>query len=84
MIELVVTAQGNVRGIYDDRVDLRSIGHYEIRRGSHVEPTDAGGRWIADMTPVDGPVLGPFPKRGEALAAEVAWLQQNWLVTTTD
>ena len=27
------------------------------------------------MSPVDGPVLGPFALRQDALDAEVAWLQ---------
>jgi hypothetical protein len=26
------------------------------------------------------PLLGPFPNRSEALAAEVAWLAEHWLV----
>jgi hypothetical protein len=31
------------------------------------------------MGPVAGPILGPFPKRSEVLAAEVAWLEANVL-----
>jgi hypothetical protein len=46
-----------------------------------VEP-DTVGRWLADMAPVDGPVLGPFDRRSEALAAEREWLEQNWLSQT--
>ena len=30
--------------------------------------------------PCSGPVLGPFDRRSEALAAEVAWLEQHWLL----
>ena len=37
-------------------------------------PTDA---WWADLTPVGGPVLGPFHERDVALAAELTWLQAN-------
>ena len=29
--------------------------------------------------PLHGPTLGPFPHRSEALAAEQAWLETNWL-----
>ena len=32
-----------------------------------------------DLRPVDGPVLGPFDRRSEALEAEVAWLEAHWL-----
>jgi hypothetical protein len=37
------------------------------------------GRWLADMSPVGGPVLTDFAHRSEALAAEHSWLGQNWL-----
>ena len=39
-----------------------------------VEP-DAEGNWWADMGSVDGPVLGPFKNRTEALQAEREWLR---------
>jgi hypothetical protein len=35
--------------------------------------------WWADMSPVRGPVLGPFEERQEALDAEVEWLYKNHL-----
>ena len=44
-------------------------------RASHVEPSGMG--WTADMSPVSGPKLGPYPQREEALAAERVWLQEN-------
>ncbi len=72
-MELVVDAGGGVRCIYDETVDLREIGKLQITRASHVEP-DAEGYWWADMGPVDGPVLGPFTSRTEALQAEREWL----------
>ena len=33
--------------------------------------------WTANLAPVGGPVLGPFARRGDALAAEVAWLRER-------
>lgn len=77
-MELVITPAGQVRFVYDEALDLRSLGTPAIRRGSHVEP-DAQGRWSADLAPVDGPVLGPFEHRCSALAAEITWLQEHWL-----
>ena len=82
-IEWVVSTTGETRMVFNDRVDLRSVGRISIRRGSHVEPTPLG-QWNADLSPVAGPTLGPFDKRSEALAAEVAWLQQNWLARLRD
>jgi hypothetical protein len=77
-MQLVIKPDGRVRCLYDEVVDLASLGTLTIQRGSHVEP-DAQGRWLADMTPVAGPTLGPFQRRSEALAAERAWLERNWL-----
>ena len=77
-IDVMVSRSGSLRMIFDDRLDARSVGAIKIQRGSHVEPT-TDGRWTADLSPVDGPVLGPFDKRTEALKAEVGWLRANWL-----
>ncbi len=77
-MRLVIKPDGSVRCLYDEAVDLSSLGSLTIQRGSHVEP-DATGQWLADMAPVDGPVLGPFKRRSEALSAERDWLEQNWL-----
>ncbi len=78
-MQLVVTADGTVRFVYAETVDLRNLGPTAIRRGSYVEP-DAAGSWLVDLAPVAGPRLGPFVKRSEALEAEVAWLQEHWLI----
>jgi len=75
-MELVVDADGDVRCIYDEALDLRELGKLQITRVSHVEP-DRDGFWWADMGPVDGPVLGPFMNRTEALGAERGWLSRN-------
>ncbi len=74
-MELVVDAGGDVRCIYDEVLELREIGTLKITRASHVEP-DAKGYWWADMRPVEGPVLGPFRSRSEALGAEREWLRR--------
>ena len=75
-MELVVGVDGMARCIYDEAVELREIGKLQITRASHVEP-DAEGFWWADMGPVDGPVLGPYGSRTEALGAERGWLLTN-------
>jgi hypothetical protein len=72
-VALLVDAGGDVRCIYDEALDLRALGKLLITRASHVEP-DRDGFWWADMGPVDGPVLGPFRNRTEALQAERGWL----------
>ncbi len=78
-MELIIETGGTVRCIYDETVDLSPLGQPIIRRASHVEPGN-DGKWYADLSPVRGPDLGPFDRRSDALAAEVKWLRDNWLV----
>jgi hypothetical protein len=76
-LSLAIDPEGGLQFIYDDElVGLLELGPAKIERVSHVEPAPGGG-WSADMAPVGGPLLGPFPLRGEALAAEVAWLHAH-------
>jgi hypothetical protein len=77
-MQLVVQPGGTVRCVYDEAIDLRQLGELSVQRGSSVEP-DTSGRWIADLAVVNGPQLGPFDRRSEALAAERQWLEEHWL-----
>ena len=77
-MDLVITPSGTVRTLYAETIDLTVLGPAQIVRASHVEPI-ADGCWSADLSPVGGPILGPFPKRSEALAAETEWLNTHWL-----
>ena len=76
-MELVVEPDGAVRCIYDEAINLSALGRVQITRGSHVEPNE-DGRWFADMAVVQGPRLGPFALRSDALDAERAWLESYW------
>lgn len=78
-MQLIITRQGECRCLYDESIPLNQMGRLAIARGSHVEP-DAAGNWWGDLSPVDGPKLGPFLSRSMALAAEAEWLTANWLV----
>ena len=77
-MQLVIESGGIVRCIYSEAIDLAALGRPAISRASHVEP-DPQGRWWADLSPLSGPRLGPYEFRSEALAAELAWLEANWL-----
>lgn len=76
-MDIQIRASGDqIRFIYSD--DLQSLfmaGTTSTKRASHVEPSDNG--WIADLGPVNGPILGPFKTRAEALSKEVEWLLAN-------
>lgn len=77
-MQLVIDPCGQVRCLYSETIDLAALGSLSIERGSHVEPNEAG-QWLADLSPVGVPCLGPFTKRSEALAAEQTWLEEHWL-----
>ena len=77
-MQLVIKPDGAVRCLYTEEIDLNTLGRPVISRGSYVEP-DQHGRWFVDLSPVAGPRLGPFGHRSEALVAEIAWLEANWL-----
>ena len=82
-MEIVVLPSGEARCIYQEAIPLSELGQISITRASHVEPNDAG-QWLADLSPVGGPTLGPFAQRTDALNAEVDWLQSNWLLSPHD
>lgn len=83
-MQLIIEPNGRVRCVYAETIDLNQLGSLQIRRGSHVEPTE-DGQWIADLSPVGGPLLEPpFTTRSAALQAEVQWLQANWLLPSTE
>ena len=81
-MQLVVEPSGQIRAIYGEELELAALGRPRLFRASSVEP-DRDGNWHADLRPLIGPVLGPFARRSQALAAEVAWLEEHWLPPAT-
>ena len=77
-MQFLIDRHGTVRCLYTEAINLAVLGSLSIHRGSHVEPDDQG-RWWADLAPVGGPLLGPFDRRSEALAAESRWLEDHEL-----
>ncbi len=77
-----VSEGGEVRFLWnDDLAPLLELGEGRIVRASHVEPEGPG--WSADLSPVEGPILGPFPLRQGAIDAERNWLEKNEFGKTT-
>ena len=75
---LSISRSGEVRAIYQDDFDWRSLGRPLIQRASQVEP-DPRGLWFANLSLSGGPKIGPFVRRADAIAAEVAWLEKHRL-----
>ena len=74
MTQIIIEPSGAVSYIYDDNlIELSALGDGFISRASYVEPTESGA-WVADM---GGALLGPYRTRGEALQAEMDWLERQ-------
>ena len=78
-MELIITRAGEVRCVYGETIDLHQLGLLKIERASHVEP-GPDGCWWADLSPVNGPLLGPFDRRTAAIRAELQWLSAHWFL----
>src|SRR5262249_55965165 len=78
-MNLVVDSGGQVRCLYDEAIDLATLGPCTLNRASQVEPDD-DGHWWADLSPAHGPKLAPFYRRSQALDDEAAWLEMHWLL----
>jgi hypothetical protein len=78
-MELLIRPDVLVRCIYGEAIDLHGLGQLHITRASTVEP-GAEGHWWVDLALVQGPRLGPFRQRRQALDAEQQWLSRYWLM----
>lgn len=72
---VLITAEGTLRCLYTEELDLTAFGKPSIQRVSHVEP--CGSLWTADMRPVGLGVFGPFLKRSKALKLEAQTIEAN-------
>lgn len=77
-MQIVISNDGSARCLYGEAIDLSSLGRLTIDRASHVEP-DNSGQWFASI--INGPVLGPFIRRSDALQAEADWLNGHRLTS---
>lgn len=81
---ILIDERGDIQFVYSDALAAVFDGEsLQTRRVSQVEPAGLSGvfgnQWIADMTLAGaaGVLLGPFPTRAAALAAERAWLREH-------
>lgn len=76
-MNLVISPGGQIRCLYDETINLAALGELSISRASSVEPDDEGF-WWSDLKPMNGPLLGPFTLRSQAITAGKSWLESNW------
>jgi hypothetical protein len=79
-VTIMVGPDGIMHFVHDDQlVELIEAGEAHVVRASNVEPM--GVQWIADLSPIGGPALGPFRFRHDALRAEHTWIEENYLAS---
>ena len=77
-MQLFIRQNGTAQCLYGEEINLAKLGSLDIKRASHVEPNDTKpGEWIADLSPVGGPLLSGFKSRAGALEAEANWLHSK-------
>jgi len=69
---LSISEDGTLSCLYNEVLDLRELGASNTRRASNVEWDNTSQQWV--VTLANGEVLGGWPKRSEAIAAEVDYL----------
>ena len=75
---IAIKPDGTMQFIYkDEMARIIKKGNAKIKRASYVEPKE--NKWTANLSPLKGPILGPFPLRKTALQEEEKWIQQNVL-----
>lgn len=70
MISLEITAQGGVRMLQDDAVDLRELGKVKVKRASHVEFSNKTQLWYVQSAKTKKMLKADFKTRAAALAWE--------------
>lgn len=81
-VSVFILSDGTVNFLYYDELKpLLAIGDVDVARASHVDPekTLDGLKWFANLAPVNGPKLGPYETRTEAITGEIDWLTENYL-----
>ncbi len=68
MIQLQLTANGGMRMLQDDAMDLRQFGKVKVTRASHVEFDNAAQTWY-----VKSAKTGKYLYRARTRAMALAW-----------
>lgn len=75
---LINIKEGHIKHIYNEAIDLSSIGDMQIKRASVVDPEN-NGMWSVDLSLSGGKKIEGFVKRSDALKYEIDYIEQNIL-----
>ena len=73
---LSIPARTNFIADNKDAPICLAFGAFQMPDGTTLK---LAASWFADMSPVGGRTLGPFPTKTAALSAEVEWIERNAL-----
>ena len=73
-IKMEVMADGCVRMLWDDAIDLKQFGDVEVSRASHVEFNNKSGLWYVKSARTNQMLRDDFKTRREALY----WEKQHY------
>ena len=65
---------GTIQSLYNEKLSLEELGNINIKRASYVEPEN--DLWYVDLSPINGPKLGPVKKRSDALILEHNYINE--------
>lgn len=75
-MNLVITEDGNVHGVYSDTLAKANIGDPIVRRASEVEYNHVRGQWEATELRT-GQIIASGPERNKVIEEEVRILNQR-------
>jgi hypothetical protein len=71
-MKVEIAADGTIRRLHSDRLDLSSLGKEEVTRASHIEYDNANGKWLVQSARTLTILAEGFNTRAEALAWEAS------------
>ena len=79
VVVIDIDETGKVTAIYDDEINdvLSSLGKLRRPRASSIDEDAETGLFVADLSPVGGPVLDGEVLKHDAERAEVSWITRN-------
>jgi len=69
-IKIQFTAEGGIRMLHNDAVDLKKFGHIQMQRASHVEFNEGSQCWEVTSAQTKKLLKADFKTRSEALTWE--------------
>jgi hypothetical protein len=75
---IISICNGEIKYLYNETINLNSLGEADIQRASYVEPSD--DKWYVDFSPIgEDKIIKGFGTRSEAIKYEIKYIENNIL-----